>query len=504
MNRGKVQIDNSYILNSAPLSSTPLKVGILSKRGDQMKTWKKRHFIAYNEADNFVISYGTTDSPDTEISRFSCSGYNVELFSKDETEIYGEYGIKLVPLNNANRRWVLCAPNASDQEEWILIFSNACRKSEPVRDPDPLVRDAFAVAYQQTRQLYGFYGSSNMKTGTEIELMRSLVVAVLKREMIDDLIASVEQGTVGEMLQHAPVSSGDSSGRNQSRSYSASRAASGMSAFNPMRLLGGTVGTTSSSTTIRQQQINSINRMVESKVRPAVKLCWNHCREEVIGFSSEFIAYVTPLAPEVLACEEAIEEMLYAPVVAHIDPVHTELQFRLLMPVASVCGPNIIDAYEMALRSLFQHMSQRIGVIMCNPTTLDDEIENLLSQVDRNSVVGDSDTDSINANNLLMASKEILLNMSTVGLAESADDFVGTITPNEIYLRVMDDLQSLLHDAVYSFWFALKNQGVTNRIIIIFNEIILKLCTDMGTKMRVSFFQILQEVAEFAIQVNIL
>ena len=75
MNRPKVQIDNSYLLNSSPTASAPLKKGILVKRGAKMKTWKRRWFVAMNEADNYAICYGTNESGKEEISRFSCCGY---------------------------------------------------------------------------------------------------------------------------------------------------------------------------------------------------------------------------------------------------------------------------------------------------------------------------------------------------------------------------------------------------------------------------------------------
>ena len=42
--------------------------------------------------------------------------------------------------------------------------------------------------------------------------------------------------------------------------------------------------------------------------------------------------------------------------------------------------------------------------------------------------------------------------------------------------------------------------GVTNRIIALFNETILKLCADMCTRMRASFFRVLQDLSESSVQ----
>ena len=121
MNRGKVTPDTSYVLLSAPLPSTPLKKGVLKKRGQHRKNWKTRWFTALNEADNYAIYYGTTESPGSEISRFSCSGYRVESFTADETEIFGPHGIKLAPLNDAKRCWWFCAGSAEEHTEWVMV-----------------------------------------------------------------------------------------------------------------------------------------------------------------------------------------------------------------------------------------------------------------------------------------------------------------------------------------------------------------------------------------------
>ena len=68
------------LLPPAPPSRGVLKKGFLNKRGDYMKTWKRRCFRALNEHDNFEISYGRgetggEDNEGDEIGRFSCCGY---------------------------------------------------------------------------------------------------------------------------------------------------------------------------------------------------------------------------------------------------------------------------------------------------------------------------------------------------------------------------------------------------------------------------------------------
>lgn len=497
MNRGKVTPDTQYILMSSPLLNKPLKSGYLIKQGFLMKSWKQRYFIAYNEADNFIISYSKKEN-DNEIYRFSCSGYNVESFTKEETELYGENGIKLIPLNDTKRYWYFRANNIEEQLEWIMIFTYACRKSNPQYDSDVIIREAFMNSFQQTRQLYGFYGSFNMKIGNEIELLENFVRSILLREILNDVISSIENDTLEEMIKNAPIESID-----RRRSASVSNLTNiNFNLYNPLSIINSMITTNKRKETIlsKQKLIMTIHRVVNNKINPAVTNCWLKSRDKVINSSTHFINRVIPLSSQILQCEEAIEELLYAPVVARIDPANNDLQYRLLTPLSLICGPCILDAYEFALRSLFNEISKRIGIIICNPSTLNDEINNLIERVDYNHIIGNVTTDNINSNNLLITSKEILLNMANIGLNNLEDDFIGTITPIEIYYRTMDDLRSLLQDTIYSFGYILKEQGVTNRIIVLFNEIILKLCTDMSTKMRVSFFSILQEVSECSVQ----
>jgi hypothetical protein len=49
--------DPEFKLIASPPPSEPLKSGTLTKQGDMVKNWKKRHFVIFNEADNFRVEY---------------------------------------------------------------------------------------------------------------------------------------------------------------------------------------------------------------------------------------------------------------------------------------------------------------------------------------------------------------------------------------------------------------------------------------------------------------
>ena len=65
---------NTYILDTSPVPSTVMKAGMLIKRGAHMKTWKKRYFKGYNEADNYIIKYSKYSSSNNELGSISCCG----------------------------------------------------------------------------------------------------------------------------------------------------------------------------------------------------------------------------------------------------------------------------------------------------------------------------------------------------------------------------------------------------------------------------------------------
>lgn len=63
-----------YCLKQASVSIAPLKVGVLTKRGEQFKSWKRRHFQALNATDNYAIAYYSDPQCKRELGRIACCG----------------------------------------------------------------------------------------------------------------------------------------------------------------------------------------------------------------------------------------------------------------------------------------------------------------------------------------------------------------------------------------------------------------------------------------------
>ena len=51
------QSESNMYLEEPPIPSDVLHTGTLTKRGDSHKSWKIRHFVAMNAADNYRVDY---------------------------------------------------------------------------------------------------------------------------------------------------------------------------------------------------------------------------------------------------------------------------------------------------------------------------------------------------------------------------------------------------------------------------------------------------------------
>ena len=110
-------------LLQADVPSKHIKAGFLIKMGANVRSWKRRYFIGYNQADNFAISYAEDSGHGerTEKGRFFCWGYEVEAFDAEETAKHGPYGIKLKPRGDGKRMWMFRAETEDDQAQWMEV-----------------------------------------------------------------------------------------------------------------------------------------------------------------------------------------------------------------------------------------------------------------------------------------------------------------------------------------------------------------------------------------------
>jgi len=162
----------------------------LIKRGDTVKSWKNRFFVALNQADNFRVDYFESEGGKLKGSIQLC-GYRPQHYTADEAkEQNAEFGLKLVPWDDRRRVWWLKCASEEERSDWMNIFQTSCYKANPPINKDELVSSAFKVAYRATRWSYGYYGWYSI-TGTEAEQLGLLVSEILDRELLSEVYNNI-------------------------------------------------------------------------------------------------------------------------------------------------------------------------------------------------------------------------------------------------------------------------------------------------------------------------
>lgn len=64
-----------YLPRSPNRRSGVLKAGFLTKQGGNIKSWKRRYFVAYGSHNNFVIRYFEDETMQSEKGFINCCGY---------------------------------------------------------------------------------------------------------------------------------------------------------------------------------------------------------------------------------------------------------------------------------------------------------------------------------------------------------------------------------------------------------------------------------------------
>lgn len=299
------QEEDERLLPDAPVPDYELKSGVLTKRGDVVKNWKARYFVALNKADNYRIDYYEKEGGKLKGSIFAC-GYSAEEFNEDETKENGQFGIKLVPYDSRRRTWYMKCESEEEKGEWLKIFSNACRKSNPPVNPDPLIAHAFAGAYRAVRWHYGYYGWYRI-TFTESEQLGELCSSILNRELITGVIDNIPAGPQRHVL------------------------------------------------------CNLVRKTVDTTVIAAVGAAWKSSVEACKGLQSTLETTVRQLLAPIFEQEVKIKEDIASKTNATVSPFLEDVGGRICRPVLRACANPITRAFVAAVQGFADYMKKHIN-----------------------------------------------------------------------------------------------------------------------------------------------
>mmetsp|Transcript_37038 Transcript_37038/g.62990 ORF Transcript_37038/g.62990 Transcript_37038/m.62990 type:complete len:532 (-) Transcript_37038:117-1712(-) len=186
--------DDPEQLLELPVPDWTIKSGWMTKEGGNYHSWKKRFFVARNEADKFVIEYYSSDKClDKEKKGWiNCSGYRA---AKDNSK--KPNGITLTPWDDERRAWHMACETPAEQDEWISVFENATWHAKPSGDPDEMVQRAFEIAFNKLKTARGFWYSFRFDR-SPAEMLAKLLVMDLDREVVREILAGVSTpGSIG-------------------------------------------------------------------------------------------------------------------------------------------------------------------------------------------------------------------------------------------------------------------------------------------------------------------
>jgi len=149
-------------LKTPPIPSETLKEGWMEKLGEVRRNWKRRYFVATNQADNFRIYYFEKQElkgdPSKKKGEVQPCGYTVKHLDKDEEKKeFGDFALTLKPRGR-RRQWFMKCADAEDLKDWLAVLQYSARKADAPLNPDWVMAYAFKRAYEMTRWRLGTWG----------------------------------------------------------------------------------------------------------------------------------------------------------------------------------------------------------------------------------------------------------------------------------------------------------------------------------------------------------
>lgn len=436
--------ESRFHLLQAPVPHRPLRKGYLYKLGYNVKSWKRRYFVAYNKTDNFILKYYDDNTLSRCRGSIDCCGYNVRTFTADEDEHnYGIYGIQLVHNEDNKRVWSFRMATEKEQDAWIQIFLNACKKTSAHPTRDIYYLAAFQRALKATKASYGYYGLCEVVT-SELEQLCELTKRILRREIVDEYIQTHHQ-----QLKRQQTSKRRSSSRNLSVAPG-----EGVTSTSPFSFVA------TSSTHPQQDSIivmSEVNDIVNALIQPIITSTHKRLSLYVSETTSKYEDSVKTSLPQLMQTERVIYDFLLKKLKSLVDPTLHDLHERIFAPIMEKMSDKLLLSYVRLLLNFSQQLVEKTRHFQSYSDTLRgiDRLDNVIDTISNEDV----DATSMTSAHCLAESYDILWTLMTKELIDVADVFEGCdIQPfSVIYLNTTEDMRQCLHNFLFTFKCLLKN-----------------------------------------------
>jgi len=321
-------LEDDLKLQTAPIPSAVLKTGMLVKRGESVKNWKPRYFVAYNAKDNYRIDYhdGTSETGKVKGNIF-CAGYYAREFDADDIAEHGEPGIKLVPWSWRRRTWWIKCADEKERKEWLSVFETACYKSRPPHDEDECIAEAFNIALRNTRWRFwywGWYGDA----GNEAERLGEFLLDVLDRDIINEILSGIADGPAKNVT------------------------------------------------------VDLVRKTVGTSVKAACASAWVSAAGAVRSISEKIQQQVKECISPVIEKQRDFKAMIVDKIGGTINPFLADKGAAVLRPILNVIFKPVIKAFTEAAKGFHSHMASKIQANEFASSKFDSTLERCDWQMD--------------------------------------------------------------------------------------------------------------------------
>lgn len=168
----------------------------------------------HNEADNYEVKYYAKDTdaenPKKAKNTIYLCGYNVRALKKkaeddddgytdsdeeDQIKEYGENVIRCQPRWSSDRRrkWFIRCDNEEEVKTWSDTLQFCAYYANPPLNPDPVMRQAFMVAYRETRWALGVWGWFSYYK-SEQDCLSQMIVDRCEYDIMEPVYAKIPSG----------------------------------------------------------------------------------------------------------------------------------------------------------------------------------------------------------------------------------------------------------------------------------------------------------------------